>query len=102
MRWRIILQKPGILTRRLFSLVIRTLVITTMSFGIAFGFLSGATSSMAHYDPYAFAIGVSALFGAACGAIGILYSRVRQMKDELRSIEGRLEQAADRNWEISE
>jgi signal transduction histidine kinase/CheY-like chemotaxis protein len=102
MRRRFTLPKPGILTRRLISLVVRTLAITTMSFGVAFGFLSGATSSMAHYDPNSFAIGVSALFGAACGAIGILYSRVRQMKAELRGLEGRLEHAADRNWEISE
>ncbi len=102
MRRRFTLPKPGILTRRLISLVVRTLAIGTMSFGVAFGFLSGATSSMAHYDPNSFAIGVSALFGAACGAIGILYSRVRQMKAELRGLEGRLEHAADRNWEISE
>jgi signal transduction histidine kinase/CheY-like chemotaxis protein len=102
MRRRFTLPKPGILTRRLISLVVRTLAIGTMSFGVAFGFLSGATSSMAHYDPNSFAIGVSALFGAACGAIGILYSRVRQMKAELRGLEERLEHAADRNWEISE
>src|ERR1700744_4149822 len=102
MRRRFILPKPGILTRRVISLVVRTVAIAAMSFGVAFGFLSGATSSMAHYDPNSFAIGVSALFGAACGAIGILYSRIRQMKEELRGLEGRLEQAADRNWEISE
>ena len=73
-----------------------------MSFGIAFGFLSGATGQGSHYDPNSFAIGVSALFGAACGAIGILLSRVRQMKRELRDLEARLDEAADRNWEISE
>src|SRR5581483_11450327 len=99
MRRRLPLHKPGIITRRLISLVVRTVAITTMSFGIAFGFLSGATSSAGHYDPNTFATGVSALFGAACGAIGILYSRIRQMKAELRGLEGRLEQAADRNWE---
>src|SRR5580698_3407865 len=102
MRRRFTLPKPGILTRRLISLVVRTLAIATMSFGVAFGFLSGATSSMAHYNPNSFAVGLSALFGAACGAIGILYSRIRQMKGELRNLEARLEQAADRNWEISE
>lgn len=102
MRPRVKLPKPVILTRRLFSLVVRATVITTMSFGIAFGFLSGTTSRAAHYDPYSFAIGVAALFGAACGAIGILISRVAQMKAELRRLEAQLEQAADRNWEISE
>ena len=73
-----------------------------MSFAVAFGFLSGATSPGAHYDPYMFAIGVAALFGAACGGIGILISRIRQMKTELRDLETRLDEAADRNWEIRE
>jgi PAS domain S-box-containing protein len=102
MRPRAILAKPIILTRRLIWLVIRAIAITTTSFAIAFGFLSGATSQGAHYDPNQFAIGVAALFGAACGAIGILISRIRQMKSELRRLETKLEQAADRNWEISE
>jgi PAS domain S-box-containing protein len=102
MRPRAILRRPAILSRRLFSLVIRAIVITSMSFGAAFGFMSGAMAPGAHYDPHSFAIGVSALFGAACGALGILISRIRQMKAELRDLEARLEQAADRNWEIRE
>jgi signal transduction histidine kinase/CheY-like chemotaxis protein len=102
MRRRIILKTPAILTRRLVLLAVRAVAITTMSFAVAFGFLSGTTSPLAHYDPNSFAIGVAALFGAACGAIGILISRIRQMKGELRGLEARLERAADRNWEISE
>src|SRR5580658_7422562 len=96
------LLKPAIITRRLFTLVVRAVVVTTMSFGIAFGFLSGTMSQGAHYDPNAFAIGVAALFGAACGAMGLLISRIRQMKAELRRLESHLEEASDRNWEISE
>jgi hypothetical protein len=61
-----------------------------------------ATSPAAHYDPYMFAIGVASLFGAACGAMGILISRIRQMKFELLDFERRLDEAADRNWEIRE
>jgi len=99
---RATLRKPAILGRRLYSLVIRAIVITTMAFAVAFGFLSGATSPSAHYDPYMFAIGVSSLFGAACGAMGILISRIRQMKAELRTLEANLDEAADRNWEIRE
>ena len=68
------LPKPAIFSRRLLSLVVRSVAIASMSFAAAFGFLSGATSPGAHYDPHLFAIGVSALFGAACGAIGILIS----------------------------
>ena len=99
---RVTLLKPAIITRRLFTLVVRAIVVATMSFGIAFGFLSGTMSQGAHYDPNAFAIGVAALFGAACGAMGLLISRIRQMKAELRRLESHLEDASDRNWEISE
>jgi signal transduction histidine kinase len=102
MRPRGHLPKPAIFSRRLLSIAVRSVAITSMSFAAAFGFLSGATSPGAHYDPHMFAIGVSALFGAACGAIGILISRIRQMKIELRDMETRLDEAADRNWEISE
>ncbi len=102
MRPRATLRKPAILGRRLFSLIVRSAVLTSMSFAVAFGFLSGATSPQAHYDPHLFAIGVAALFGAACGAIGILISRIRQMRTELRDLEGHLDEAADRNWEIRE
>jgi PAS domain S-box-containing protein len=102
MRSRSTMRKPAIVSRRLLLLVVRAAAITSMSFGVAFGFLSGASGDWTHYDPNSFAVGVSALFGAACGAIGILISRVRQMKRELRGLEARLDEAADRNWEISE
>ncbi len=102
MRHRASFRKPAILTRRLFSLIVRSLAITSMSFAVAFGFLSGATSPGAHYDPNSFAIGVAALFGASCGAMVILLSRIRQMKAELRGLEARLDAAEDRNWEVRE
>ncbi len=102
MRSRSSFGKPAILTRRLFSLVIRALVVTSMSFAVAFGFLSGATAPGAHYDPNSFAIGVAALFGAACGGMGIMLSRIRQMKAELRGLEARLDEAEDRHWEFKE
>ncbi len=102
MRPRATLRKPAIVTRRLLSLTVRAAAITSTSFGIAFGFLSGTVGPNAHYDPYTFAVGVSALFGAACGAIGLLLSRIGQMKRELRHLEARLDEAADRNWQIKE
>ncbi len=102
MRPRTTLRRPAIITRRLFSLVIRATAITTMSFGIAFGFLSASTSPGSHYDPNLFAIGVAALFGAACGGMGLMLSRIRQMKGELRRLEGRLDEAEDRHWEFKE
>ena len=102
MRDRASFGKPAILSRRLLSLIVRALAITSMSFAVAFGFLSGATSPLAHYDPNSFAVGVAALFGAACGGMGILLSRIRQMKTELRGLEARLDDAEDRHWEFKE
>jgi PAS domain S-box-containing protein len=102
MRSRASFRTPAILSRRLLSLVVRALAITSMSFAVAFGFLSGATAPGAHYDPNSFAIGVAALFGASCGAMGILLSRIRQMKAELRGLEARLDDAEDRHWEFRE
>jgi signal transduction histidine kinase/DNA-binding response OmpR family regulator len=102
MRPRAQLRKPAIVTRRLSSFVVRAAIVTFMSFAVAFGFLAGATSPAAHYDPYMFAIGVASLFGAACGAMGILIARIRRMRGELRDLETRLDEAADRNWEIRE
>src|SRR5215472_9212687 len=102
MRPRAALRKPAIITRRVFTLVIRAFAITTMAFGVAFGFLSATTSAGSHYDPNLFAIGVAALFGAACGGMGLMLSRIRQMKRELRELEGRLDAAEDRHWEFKE
>jgi PAS domain S-box-containing protein len=96
------LRKPAIFTRSLSSFVIRSAIVLSMSFAVAFGFVAGATSPAAHYDPYMFAIGVAALFGAACGGMSILLARLRQMKAELRDLTVRLDEAADRNWEIRE
>jgi signal transduction histidine kinase/DNA-binding response OmpR family regulator len=102
MRPRGQLRKPAIVTRRVSSFAVRAAIVTFMSFAVAFGFLAGATSPAAHYDPYMFAIGVASLFGAACGAIAILIARIRRMRAELRDLETRLDEAADRNWEILE
>jgi len=102
MRPRTTLGKQLIFTRRILLLVVRAAVLGSMSFAVGFGFLVGATSRAAHYDPHLFAIGVAWLFGGACGAMGILLSRIRQMKQDLRDLETKLDDAADRNWEMSE
>ena len=52
--------------------LVRATAVLSMAFGAAFGFLTAMGSPGSHYDPHAFAIGTAALFGAACGAIGIL------------------------------
>ncbi len=89
-------------TRHVLLLAVRTAAILSMSFGAAFGFLAAMQSPGAHYDPHNFAIGAAALFGAACGAIGLLISRNRQLRAELRSREDTIEDLSDRNWELKE
>src|SRR6266446_6275513 len=64
--------------------------------------LLAITSPEAHYDPHSFAIGSAALFGAACGAIGLLISRIRVLRAELRDLGREVEDLADRNWELKE
>ena len=81
--------------------LIRAAAVLSMSFAAAFGFLA-AVSSSGSYDPHTFAIGAAALFGAACGAVGLMVSRNRQLRDELRRLQERLEDLADRNWELKE
>jgi PAS domain S-box-containing protein len=95
-------KRRRISIRRIFELTIRACVIASMSFGVSFGFLSGSTSQAANYDPQNFAVGVSALFGAACGVIGLLMSRMRLLRAELRELEEKSEHLADQNWELRE
>ena len=102
MQRRANLPLSAIATRRFYWLGVRAMVLTVTPFAIAFGFLSGTMADGAHYDPQAFAVGTAALFGAACGALGILVSRIRQMKRELHWLETRLDEAEDRNWETRE
>src|SRR5215475_4882116 len=42
------------------------------------------------------------LFGAACGAIGLLVARLRALHAELRGLRARVEDLSDRNWELKE
>jgi len=92
----------ALLHRRVAVFVLRAFAILSMSFAAAFGFLAATTSPASRYDPYAFAVGAAGLFGAACGAIGLLVSRLRSLRRELRELEHRAEDLADRNWELKE
>src|SRR5262249_58888919 len=88
--------------RRALSLAVRAVVILSMSFAAAFGFLAAMRNPGSHYDPHLFAIGAAALFGAACGAIGIMFSRNQILREELRGLRERIEDLSDRNWELKE
>jgi PAS domain S-box-containing protein len=88
--------------RRALVFVVRAFAILSMSFAAAFGFLAAMTSPTAHYDPHAFAVGAAALFGAACGAIGLLVARLNLLRAERRRLEGLVEDLGDLNWELKE
>jgi PAS domain S-box-containing protein len=102
MRERPNLGKYAIFGRRVLSFVVRSLAILTMSFAAAFGFLAAMRSPGANYDPYMFAVGAAALFGAACGAIGIIFSRAQRLKADIRLLQQQFEELSDRNWELKE
>ena len=91
---------------RAFWIVVQAVMILAVSFATAFGFLAGAGGPWAGYDPQTFAVGAAALFGAACGALGLMIgSRVRRRarrRAERRAWRERLEELLDRNWELRE
>jgi PAS domain S-box-containing protein len=99
--WRIATSRAGS-ARRAVLFIVRTVAVLSMSFGAGFGFLAAMRSPGAHYDPHTFAIGTAALFGAACGAIGLLISRARSLRAELRASQVLTEELHDRNWELRE
>jgi PAS domain S-box-containing protein len=99
--WRIATPRAASV-RRALLFMLRTAAVLSMSIGAAFGFLAAMRSPGAHYDPHTFAIGTAALFGAACGAIGLLISRNRLLHTELRASQTLVEDLQDRNWELRE
>ena len=91
-----------VFSRRTLTLVVRGIVVLSMSFASAFGFLAAMRSPGANYDPYMFAVGAAALFGAACGAVGLLFARSRTLKEELGALQQRADDLSDHNWELKE
>jgi PAS domain S-box-containing protein len=87
---------------RVLSLLVRAAALLSMSFAAAFGFLAAITNPQLRYNPHTFAIGTAALFGAACGIVGLLVSSLRLARRELRELRLRVEDLADRNWELKE
>jgi signal transduction histidine kinase/CheY-like chemotaxis protein len=66
------------------------------------GFLTGVRLQSSNYDPYAYATGVGALFAAACAFIAYMLMRQRAYADNVRSLEARIEELSDDNWELRE
>ena len=96
----------SVFSRRIAWTVAHAAIILSVSFATAFGFLAGARGPWAAYDLQIFAVGAAALFGAACGALGLMIgSRVRlraKLRAERRAWRERVEELLDRNWELRE
>ncbi|MCC6887140.1 MAG: response regulator [Hyphomicrobiales bacterium] len=87
---------------RVLSGLVRGIAIGAMSAAGAFSFIAAMRSPMAAYDPQHFSIGIAALFGAACGAVALLLTRARRLRQQLRELQQKAEELADRNWELKE
>jgi len=81
---------------------LRSLMVFSVTFGGAYGFIAGSRSENSGYDPHAFAIGVAFLFALACVALAALSVRLRLMRKKMRKIAMHNEALADRNWELQE
>ena len=66
------------------------------------GFLTGIRLQSSNYDPYAYGTGIGALFAAACAFIAFMLMRQRAHADKVRSLEARIEELSDDNWELRE
>jgi len=66
------------------------------------GFVTGVRLQGSHYDPYAYATGVGALFAATCAGIAFLMMRQRDRAEKIRSLERRIEELSDDYWELRE
>jgi PAS domain S-box-containing protein len=93
-------RRPAVV--RAVSILLRALALLAMSFAAGFGFLAAIKNPQLRYNPHTFAVGAAALFGAACGVIGLLVSSLRSMRVRMRDLSRRLEDLCDQNWELKE
>src|SRR5205085_1828574 len=81
---------------------VRAAFFFTAAFSAAYGFVTGARSELAGYNPQAFALGVSFLFALACVGLAMLSIRLRWLGRLMRKLAAHNEMLADRNWELKE
>src|SRR4051812_22782129 len=84
------------------TFALRSLMIFSVVFGGAYGFIAGSKTENSGYDPHAFAIGVAFLFALACVALAAMSVRLRLLRKKMRKVALHNEAMADRNWELQE
>jgi signal transduction histidine kinase/DNA-binding response OmpR family regulator len=80
----------------------RAVVTTLAIISGLLGFLAGVQFKSTDYNPHAYAIGAGALFACACTVIAIMLYRRRLSKAKMVVLEARVEELADKNWELHE
>jgi len=78
----------------------RAAITTLAVISAALGFLAGIRVKSDEYDPHSYAIGAATLCGVACIVIAVLLWRRRIVRAKLDILEARVEDLADRNWEL--
>jgi signal transduction histidine kinase/CheY-like chemotaxis protein len=98
----LVTQRANTRARNTAALVLfgRSAVATLAGVSGWLGFLAGIRLQSSTYDPYAYGIGVSALFSAACAFIAYMLMRQRNHKEKMRALEMRIEELSDNNWEL--
>jgi signal transduction histidine kinase/CheY-like chemotaxis protein len=67
---------------------------------VGFGFVAGARADSTNFDPKTFALGTGALLAAACAVIAFMSFRRRVARARMAMLEARVEDLADKNWEL--
>ncbi|HEY5965419.1 MAG TPA: histidine kinase dimerization/phospho-acceptor domain-containing protein, partial [Xanthobacteraceae bacterium] len=84
------------------TFTLRSLMVFSVVFGGAYGFITGSRAENSGYDPHSFAIGVAFLFAIACVGLAAMSFRIRMVRKKMRKIALHNEVLADRNWELQE
>ena len=88
--------------RRIGMPVLRCFGLIWLSFSVTSGFVTGVQAQTTAYNPHLFASGIGTLFAAACAGLALLVYRNRSLCRDMRRLEERVEELADRNWELKE
>ncbi len=77
-------------------------VLLSVSLAVGPSFLAAIDDPILRHNPHSFAVAAAALLGAAFGTIGLLGCTLWRMRAERRHLHLRVEELADRNWELGE
>src|SRR4051794_33182088 len=80
----------------------RSMFATMATLSTALGFYAGIELQRGYYDPVAFSSGVSAVLALTCAILTYVLMRRRRLLRRAKSLEVRIEELTDTNWELRE